>query len=205
MAIWGEQGHASLKTTTSFFSVEVTEKQGSKERPTRANSWEDDKETGESMNFIIRPAQIPPDRPPNLDARTSWQELSSCFNKIVVFASLHLCVFVSPGQPRVFLSQLGYKPNSLNRTISFPSPWQVRGVLTLEGGTNSQNDVHQVCILLSSSSGSLLFPSSSDQSGLAEIDVVMCATAVSYVSFQKHLYSEPGKLNLSKEESQGFL
>lgn len=60
---------------------------------------------GESMYLIIRPAQTPPDRPPNLDARTSWQELSSCFNKIVVFACLHLCVFVSPGQPKVFLSQ----------------------------------------------------------------------------------------------------
>lgn len=51
------------------------------------------------------PSPDPPDRPPNLDACSFWQELSSCFNKTVASASLHLCVFVSPRQPRVFLSQ----------------------------------------------------------------------------------------------------
>lgn len=42
-----------------LFPVDVTDKQGGKERPTIANNWVDDKEMAESMNLIRRPAQIP--------------------------------------------------------------------------------------------------------------------------------------------------
>lgn len=74
-----------------LFSVDVTEKRGSKERPTRAKNWEYDKEMGESMNLIICPAQIPP-----IDPQT-WMPAHPARNYHPVLLRqlfLHLCISV---------------------------------------------------------------------------------------------------------------
>lgn len=60
----------------------------------------------------------------------------------------------------------------------------MKGILALEGGTDPQKDTHQSMHFTASPPTWLLFQSNLGQSGLAKIDVVRCAIAISYALFR---------------------